>query len=127
MHLNKQLPTVIVTDPIYVSLYLLPSVGINQLSIKYSNSSNSDWSDVMTGNMVDVRNMACEKTPSQSFKVQQVARYIKMDMESYYGSHAPGFKYLNVDFEDPSCGMRLLFFVLVLEKQKKRYRSLNQL
>lgn len=56
----------------------------------------------MTGNLLDIRHMDCEKIPSQSFKVLQVARFIKLDMETFYVK--AGFKFVNVDYKDPICG-----------------------
>ena len=82
------------------------SAGTNQLSIYYSNSSNSDWTHIMTGNLKDVRSLACESIPSQSFKVQRVARFLKIDLETTYLFHS-GFKYVNANFKDPNCGMKM--------------------
>ena len=109
----------------YSSSEVLPvpsqtSLGTNQLSIYYSNSSTSDWTLVMTGNLKDVRSLACESIPSQSFKVLKVARFLKIDLET---SHAAGsgIKYLNANFKDPICGMvtssKLIFLISFTKKK----------
>ena len=48
--------------------------------------------------------MACEKIPSQSFKIQQVAKFVKLDLLTSH-TDIVALKYANAHFEDPTCGI----------------------
>ena len=78
------------------------SYGTDQFSVYTSFKHDADWSHVLTGNLPNVANVACEGIPINTFDIGRSGRYVKVTMNTYYGL-GYGLQYVDVNFEE-SCG-----------------------
>lgn len=54
---------------------------------------------MLTDNLPDARNKACQEIPLNNFEVNIAGRFVKIIMESFYG-RATGLQYVNIIYEE---------------------------
>ena len=63
---------------------------------------DSDWSQALTGNLPNAKDVECDSIPIMVFGINSSGKYVKLTMDSFYDS-GPGLQYVGFEYEE-ICG-----------------------
>ena len=88
---------------ILTNLVSSSSHATDQFTVYTTLELASGWDLVVTGNLFNPLGKDCNKIPVQSFKIERMGRFVKMNMDTWHVT-GPGIQYAKVDFQNPLCG-----------------------